>query len=116
MSSENINQAYNGDQKKLSETLSKTLVPKRVKKGVKSLILAFKTFYCHNVVGKKKYINLRKANRNSMHKNVAAPNFLPYKDLAAFINNIDIGPLNYVDPDLVYDLTEEEIFPGNYRT
>ena len=103
---------------KLTEILTETLVPNWIKEYEKShmnMLRSLNTFYCHNVMGKQKYLNLRKANKKSSYRNVAAPNFVPYAELAKFINNIDIGTLKCVNPDFTYDLEEEEIHPGNYR-
>ena len=58
---------------------------------------------------------LRKANMKSSYYKVVAPNYVPYAELAKFINSIDIDPLNCVNPDLTCDLEEEEVYPGNYR-
>ena len=46
-------------------------------------------YYGHSVLGKRKYLNLRKANRN---KNVS--NFIPYKDLSKMIRDVNIGTVH----------------------
>ena len=49
-------------------------------------------YYSHHVMGKRKYISIRRANRNS-----DGSNFIQYKDLAEFIRRIDIGTINDVN-------------------
>ena len=103
---------------KLTESLADTLVPKWIKdyeKSHRNMLRSLNTFYCHNVMGKQKYLSLRKANMKSSYHKVVAPNYVPHAELAKSINSIDIGPLNCVSPDFAYDLEEEEIYLGNYR-
>ena len=43
-------------------------------------------YYSQDVMGKRKYINVRKANKVK-----GQPNIIPYKDLSNIINSVDIG-------------------------
>ena len=49
------------------------------------------TYYSHNVLGKRKYLNLRKANKQAKFQGHSVPNSISYKELAQVINTIDIG-------------------------
>ena len=51
-------------------------------------------YYAHNVLGKRKYLSLCKANKQAKFDNTHITNFVSYKTLANRINNIDIGELN----------------------
>ena len=51
------------------------------------------TYYAHDVLGKRKYLAIRKANRKSIFRAERVPNYIPYSDLSTYINSIDIGPL-----------------------
>lgn len=53
-----------------------------------NMMRSLKVYYCHNVMGKRKYISIRKAN-----KVTGMSNFVPYKNLAQHIRNIDIGDI-----------------------
>ena len=72
-------------------------------------------YYSHSVMGKQKYISLRKANRNANTKMNKHVTYVPYQLLSTTINNIDIGVLNDIHPSLTYGLSPEEIGEGNYR-
>ena len=72
-------------------------------------------FYSNHVMGKAKYIDVRKANSNSDSK-MLPPNLIPYKQLASHINSIDIGSIYEFHPSLTYNLAEDEIKHGNYRS
>ena len=50
-------------------------------------------YYSHNVLGKRKYLSLRKANRQSTFENMQIVNFVSYKNFSKQINNVDIGEL-----------------------
>ena len=68
-------------------------------------------YYSHNVLGKRKYLNLRKANKQATFKNTSIANFVSYKKLSDIINSVDIGTL--ID---ISELSEkEETLSGMYR-
>ena len=54
-------------------------------------------YYSHNVMGKRKYMNVRKANRAATFEGHQVPNFIPYKKLAEQINQVDIGTIHDVN-------------------
>ena len=54
-------------------------------------------YYSHNVMGKRKYINIRKANNRASFEKVKVPNYIPYKELAEMINSVDIGTVHDVN-------------------
>ena len=69
------------------------------------------TYYSHYVLGKRKYLNLRKANKQAKFDGNSVPNFLPYTELALEINKIDIGKLK----NLSRHSSDYEKVPGPYR-
>ena len=52
-------------------------------------------------MGKQKYKAIRKANRNYLFQCQRVANYMPYSDLAKYINSLDIGLLFPLCPDLV---------------
>ena len=68
------------------------------------------TYYSCDVMGKRKYISIRKSNR---HKKL--PNFIPYVKLAKNIKNIDIGEIHPIAGNLDKDVDVEEKGQGFYR-
>ena len=56
-------------------------------------------YYSYNVMGKPKYISLRKANKSPNF-----PNYVPYEDLSKHTRSIDIGRLHKINPFLSYNL------------
>ena len=62
-------------------------------------------------MGKSKYQSIKKANKNKNN----IPNFVPYKKLANYINNIDIGEVRSVHTDFGQDLPLEASGEGMYR-
>ena len=60
-------------------------------------------------MGKRKYVNVRKANRTP-----SIPNFVTYKLLSEHMRNIDIGTLRPISLDLTDSLDPDEIGPGYY--
>ena len=55
------------------------------------------SYYCHNVLGKRKYLSLRQANKQPAFGNSKLPNFVSYKVLSKEIESIDIGKLNKIN-------------------
>ena len=81
-------------------------------KSKENILRSLNTYYSHNVMGKRKYINLRQANKVSVHQNAYIPNYVPFKDLSEEINSIDIGVLHDVN-ELIPSNTEN--YQGCYR-
>ena len=48
-------------------------------------------YYSHHLLGKRKYLSLHKANRQSTFENMQVANFISYKKLSKQINNLDFG-------------------------
>ena len=68
-------------------------------------------YYSHNVLGKRKYLSIRKANNNSSLQNVDVVNYIPYNLLSKEINQVDVGaifPVSELDND-------NEVVQGLYR-
>ena len=70
-------------------------------------------YYSHNVMGKRKYINLRKANKASSSRKSRIPNYIPYNELSTLVNSIDIGTVKDVN-DLSPENSDSK-FEGCYR-
>ena len=51
------------------------------------------TYYAHDILGKRKYLAMRKANRKSIFRAERIPNYVSYSVLSSYINSVDIGPL-----------------------
>ena len=64
---------------------------KRFNKWEENNLRFLNTYYSHNVLGKWKYLNLRKANKQVKFQGHSVPNSISYKELAQVINTIDIG-------------------------
>ena len=58
------------------------------------------SYYCHNVLGKRKYLSLRKANKQGTLENSKLPNFVSYNVLSKEIGSIDIGKLCEINEHL----------------
>lgn len=70
-------------------------------------------YYSHNVMGKRKYVNLRKANKASSSRTSRIPNYIPYNELSTLVNSINIGTLKDVN-DLSPENSDTK-FEGCYR-
>lgn len=58
-----------------------------------NVLRSLNTYYSHNVLGKVKYLSIRKANRQACFKNKRVPNYVSYKVLSDTINTVNIGSL-----------------------
>ena len=99
-------------------TINTTVVTKWTKdyfKSSENLLRSLNTYYSHCVMGKAKYINIRKANRKACYQKTKVPNFVTYATLSNYINNIDIGPLLNIEPTFTDGLPLDEIGSGMYR-
>ena len=79
-------------------------------KSKKNIIRSLSVYYSQNVMGKRKYISVRKSNK--------APgiiNFVSYKTLADHINQIDIGEVRSIDPDYTEGVEDDDKGDGMYR-
>ena len=63
-----------------------------------NILRSLSIYYSHSVMGKRKYLNVRKANKKSVtiDKERPLPNYVSYKALAKAIQEIDIGTLKNV--------------------
>ena len=73
-------------------------------------IRSLNIFYSQNVMGKQKYISVRKANRSPK-----IINFVPYSVLSSYISEIDVGHVYNIKPKFTEELNEDEIGDGMYR-
>ena len=64
---------------------------KSFNKSEENNLRSVNTYYSHNVFGKGKYLNLRKANKRAKFQGHSVPNSISYKELAQVINTIDFG-------------------------
>ena len=71
---------------------------KSFNKSEENKLRSLNTYYSHDVLGKRKYLNLRKANKEAKFQRHSVPNYISYKELAQVINTIDIGTVrNFSD-------------------
>ena len=71
---------------------------KSFNKSEENKLRSLNTYYSHDVLGKRKYLNLRKANKQAKFQGHSVPNSISYKELAQVINTIDIGTVrNFSD-------------------
>ena len=99
--------------KSLKSAISKRCVDEYKKNCIKSdgnILCSLNVYYSHGVYGKRKYINVRKAN-----KTPTIPNFVSYKSLSEHIRNIDIGTIRPINPDFTSSLDADEIGSGYFR-
>ena len=64
---------------------------KRFNKSEENKLTSLNTYYSHYVLGKKKNLNSRKANKQAKFHGHSVPKYTSYKELAQVINIIDIG-------------------------
>ena len=97
----------------VKKELSQNLIKEHNVKFYKShqnLLRSLNVYYAQEVMGKRKYSSVRKAN-----KVPEVPNLLPFEQLSRHINSIDIGQVNDICPKFTHDLLDEEIGGGSYR-
>lgn len=58
-------------------------------KSTENILRSMNTYYSHNVMGKAKYLSIRKANRNATYQKTKIVNFISYLDLSQEINKVD---------------------------
>ena len=75
-----------------------------------NLLRSVNVYYSHNVIGKKKYINIKRAS-----KAPGIPGLSPYKDVTTKILSVDIGTLFSINPEFTQGLGREECGDGMYR-
>ena len=66
---------------------------KSFNKSEENKLRSSNTYYCHNVLGKRKYLNLRKVNKQAKFQGHSVPNSISYKELAQVNNSIYIGTM-----------------------
>ena len=64
---------------------------KSFNKSEENKLRSWNTYYIHNVLRKRKYLNLKKANKQAKFQGHSVPNSISYKELAQVINTIDTG-------------------------
>jgi len=104
---------------KSKKSLSKTISEKCIKQHNKTfynseenVLRSLNVYYSSNVMGKSKYKNVRKAN-----KAPGVVNFVSYERISKRIQNIDIGTLKTLSPELTegLELDKDEKAEGMYR-
>ena len=94
---------------------------KSFNKSEENKLRSLNTYYSHDVLGKRKYLNLRKANKQAKFQGNSVPNYILYKELAQLINTIDIGTVrnlsdlcsDYKNTPVVYREPVEFILNSN---
>lgn len=61
-----------------------------------NMLRSLNCYYSHNVLGKRKYTSIRRANSNSTFRGLGITNYVSYSLLAKRINGLDIGTLHDV--------------------
>ena len=64
---------------------------KSFNKSEENKLRSLNTYYSHDVLGKRKYLNLRKANKQAKFQGHSVPTSISYKELAQVIDTMDIG-------------------------
>ena len=75
---------------------------KSFNKSEENKLRSLGTYYSHDILGKRNYLNLRKANKQPKLQGHSVANSISYKKLAQVINTIDIGTVKNL-PDLCSD-------------
>ena len=87
----------------------------KYEKSRQNVFRSLSVYYSHDVMGKRKYLNVRKANKTVQFQNVKLPNYISYTDLAREINSIDIGTIFDLKPSLTEGIEDKDIADGSYR-
>ena len=80
-----------------------------------NILRSLNIYYSKNVMGKRKYLCMRRANCRASFKKSKVPNVVSYQNLSKCFNEIDIGELIGIVPSLSYDLEDIEDVDGMYR-
>ena len=80
-------------------------------KSEENKLRSLNAYYSHDVLGKRKYLNLRKANQQANFQGHSVSNSISYKELAQVIYTIDIATVKNVS-DLCSDYKTS---PAVYR-
>lgn len=80
-------------------------------KSDKNILRSLNVYYSQDVMGKRKYLSVRKANNVD-----GFPNYVTYKVLANKIRSIDIGILQDINPIFTHDLDDDEVGDGCFRS
>ena len=75
-----------------------------------NLLRSVNVHYSHNVIGKRKYMNIKRASKAQ-----GIPGLALYKDVAKKIRSVDIGTLFSINPEFTQDLDGEECGDGMCR-
>jgi len=75
-----------------------------------NLLCSLNVYYAHSVMGKRKYINIRKANTVKEQ-----PNYVAYPKLANHMTKIDIGNVYNIDPIFTENVPNEEKGEGLFQ-
>lgn len=97
---QNLSQTITSTSKTLSMSLEQTYHKKWQKEyyvSHENLLRSLNVYYSHDVMGKRKYLNLRKANLKAMYKKSYVVNYVPYAKLSKYISEIDIGSVHDIN-------------------
>ena len=75
-----------------------------------NLLRSVNVYYSHNVIGKQKYMNIKRASKVPEILDLA-----PYKNVAIKIQSVDTGTLFSLNSEFAQDLHGEECGDGMYR-
>lgn len=108
-----VAQSILSSKKSVVDQLSRKITSDNHKKyynSTENTLRSINVYYSQDVLGKRKYLTMRKANKV---KNL--PNFVPYKKLAVSISSIDIGDIYDICPKFTHDVPEEDMGTGKYK-
>ena len=87
----------------------------KCEKSQKNLPRSVNLYYSHDVMGKRKYISVRKETMNTKFEGKRVPNFASYQSLMDYIKSVDIGNLYDVREVFCGGIPEDEKGDGKFR-
>ena len=80
-----------------------------------NILRSVNLYYSHDVMGKRKYISIRKETSNSKFDGKRIPNYSTYNSLMKYIKSVDIGRLYDVRDTFCGGIPEDEKGDGKFR-
>ena len=87
----------------------------KCEKSQKNLLRSVNLYYSHDVMGKRKYISVRKETMNTKFEGKRVPNFASYQSLMDYIKSVDIGNLYDVREVFCGGIPEDEKGDRKFR-
>ena len=80
----------------------------KCKESEQNILRTVNLYYSHDVMGKRKYISIRKDTSNSKFDGKRIPNYSTYNSLIKYIKSVDIGRLYDVRDRFCREILEDE--------